>query len=504
MISFQKGKMETKSELYLQRKRKLEELKKEGLPIYPNRFRVSHTTAEVLKAYGSLSGEELEALNERLTLAGRLMRLNHFGKAAFGHIQDRTGRLQCYFHREHLQGKNLLVFRCLDIGDILGLRGKLFRTKTGELTLMVEEAELLAKSLHPLPEKWHGLTDQEIRYRQRYLDLIMNAHVRETFQIRSRIVAFLRKFLTDRGFMEVETPMMQRIPGGALARPFKTHHNTLNMDLYLRVAPELFLKQLLVGGLERVFEINRNFRNEGISIQHNPEFTMLEFYQAYATYGDLIETTETMISRLVLEIKGTAVIDYQGTAIDFTPPWKRITLREGILTHGEISSDQYHDREQVLGYARKLGIPLKGDEPLGKIQVELFEHLVEPHLIQPTFVTEYPIEDSPLARRNDQNPNVVDRFELYIYGREIANAFSELNDPQDQRARFMEQARARGRGEEELGLIDEDFLRALEYGMPPAAGEGIGIDRLVMLLTDAPSIRDVILFPQMRPEGQER
>ncbi len=493
--------METQNELFSQRKKKTEELKQEGIPSHPNTFRVSRTAQEIQAQYGSWKEEDLQNLSERFALAGRLMRLSNFGKAAFGHIQDRSGRLQVYFHREQLQGNGLRIFRRLDIGDIVGVRGKLFRTKTGELTLIVEEVELLAKSFHPLPEKWHGLTDQEIRYRQRYLDLIMNPPIRESFHIRSRIVAFLRNFLSRRGFLEVETPMMQKIPGGALARPFKTYHNTLNMDLYLRVAPELFLKQLLVGGFERVFEINRNFRNEGISIQHNPEFTMLEFYQAYSTYEDLIEITETMISSLVQEIKGETAVEYQGTQIDFNPPWKRITLREAVLAHSELQGEDYGNRDLVFLYAKKLGIELKGDEPLGKIQVALFENRVEPHLIQPTFVTEYPIEDSPLARRNDQNPGVVDRYELYIYGREIANAFSELNDPEDQRARFMEQAKAKGRKEEDLGLVDEDFLRALEYGMPPAAGEGIGIDRLVMLLTDSPSIRDVILFPQLRPES---
>jgi lysyl-tRNA synthetase class 2 len=365
---------------------------------------------------------------------------------------------------------------------------------------MVEELELLAKSLRPLPEKWHGLTDQETRYRQRYLDLLVNPHSREIFITRTRAVDFLRRFLTQRGFLEVETPMMQPIPGGATARPFKTHHNTLDLDLYLRVAPELYLKRLLVGGFERVFEINRNFRNEGISIQHNPEFTMLEFYQAYATYNDLMELTETMISTLVQELKGQMSLDYQGTRIDFTPPWKRITLREGLRAYGELKEGDLEDPGKVYAYGKRLGMDLKGDEPLGRVMVDLFEKVTEPNLIQPTFVTQYPIEDSPLARKNDQNPTVVDRFELYIFGREIANAFSELNDPQDQRARFLEQAK--DRDEESTGLVDEDYVRALEYGMPPAAGEGIGVDRLVMLLTDSPSIRDVILFPQMRPEKE--
>jgi lysyl-tRNA synthetase, class II len=399
------------------------------------------------------------------------MRLNNFGKAAFGHIQDRTGRIQGYFRRDQMTPKSFQVFSRLDIGDIVGIRGRLFRTRTGELTVMVEEAELLAKSLRPLPEKWHGLTDLETRYRQRYVDLIVNPHCRGVFIIRSRTVEFLRRFLTQRGFLEVETPMMQPIPGGATARPFKTHHHTLDMDLYLRVAPELYLKRLVVGGLERVFEINRSFRNEGISTQHNPEFTMLEFYQAYATYRDLMDLTEDMISSLVREIKGQMSLEYQGTRVDFQPPWKRLTIREGLIAYGELKDTDLEDREKLLACGRNLGLELKGDEPRGRIWVDLFEKLAEPHLLQPTFVTEYPIEDSPLARRNDQRPGFVDRFELYIFGREIANAFSELNDPQDQKSRFLEQAGAKGRGDEETGLVDEDYVRALEYGMPPAAGK---------------------------------
>ena len=491
-------------ELFLQRRKKVEELREEGIPLYPNTFRTSHSIGEILSLIGSRSEEELKALEERFSLAGRLMRLSNFGKAAFGHIQDRTGRIQGYFQRDRMTEKSLQVFRRLDIGDIIGVKGGLFRTRTGELTLIVEELELLAKSLRPMPEKWHGLADQEMRYRQRYVDLIVTPRTRGVFTTRSRAIAFLRNFLTSRGFLEVETPMMQPVPGGATARPFKTHHNTLDMDLYLRVAPELYLKRLLVGGFERVFEINRNFRNEGLSTQHNPEFTMLEFYQAYATYLELMEMTETMISSLAQEIKGEMAVEYQGTRLDFTPPWKRLTVRESLLAYGELKESELKEPEKVFRYGRHLGMELKGDEPLGKIWVDLFEKIVEPHLVQPTFVTAYPIEDSPLARKNDQNPEMVDRFELYIFGREIANAFSELNDPQDQRGRFQEQARTKGAGEDGTGFVDEDFLRALEYGMPPAAGEGIGVDRLVMLFTDSPSIRDVILFPQMRPESQEK
>jgi lysyl-tRNA synthetase class 2 len=494
--------VEESNTLFLQRKKKFEEIREEGFPAYPNTFRVSHSIGEIFSRYGDRGEEELKGLEERFALAGRLMRLNSFGKAAFGHFQDRTGRMQGYFRRDHMDSNSFKIFSRLDIADIIGIRGKLFRTRTGELTLMVEEVELLAKSYRPLPEKWHGLTDQETRYRQRYLDLLVNPDSRAIFLTRSRAVDFLRRFLTGRGFLEVETPMMQPIAGGATARPFKTHHNTLDMDLYLRVAPELYLKRLLVGGFERVFEINRNFRNEGISTQHNPEFTMVEFYQAYATYQDLMELTETMFSSLVRELKGKSLLEYQGTQIDFSPPWKRIALREGLLASGELGEEALHDQSKLHDCAKRLGIDLTGDEPPGRVLVDLFEKVVEPKLVQPTFVTEYPIEDSPLARRNDRNPEVADRFELYIFGREIANAFSELNDPQDQKERFLEQAKVKSLGGESAGGLDEDFLRALEYGMPPAAGEGIGVDRLVMILTDSPSIRDVILFPQMRPEKE--
>ena len=496
--------MGERNELINQRINKIDELKKEGIPLFPNTFRVSHPIGEILSAYGGLSEEELKGQEKILAIAGRLMRLNNFGKAAFGHIQDRTGRIQAYFRRDHISEKSQKVFKRLDIGDIIGIHGRLFRTKTGEMTLMADEVELLTKSLRPLPEKWHGLADQETRYRQRYVDLIVNPHSREVFFTRSRAVACLRKFLSQRGFLEVETPMMHPIPGGATARPFKTHHNTLDMDLYLRVAPELYLKRLLVGGFERVFEVNRNFRNEGLSTQHNPEFTMLEFYQAYATYQDLIEITEAMFISVVQEIKGGMQFEYQGKMLDFTPPWQRMTLRESLLRFGELKEPEIQDPQKVLNYAQSLAIDVKGDEPLGKLWVEVFEKVVEPHLIQPTFITEYPIEDSPLARKNDRNPQVVDRFEFFIFGREIANAFSELNDPLDQRMRFEKQGEAKTAEEEGTGWVDEDFLRALEYGMPPAAGEGIGVDRFVMILTDSPSIRDVILFPHMRPEPPEK
>ena len=494
--------MEEQKELFLQRRKKAEELLSEGIPLYPNTFRVSHSVEEVLASYGNKSEEDFRALETRFALAGRLMRLSNFGKAAFFHVQDRTGRIQGYLRRDQMDERSSKVLRRLDVGDIVGVRGRLFRTKTGELTVMVEALEMLAKSFRPLPEKWHGLVDQETRYRQRYVDLIVNPGSREVFLTRSRMTAYLRNFLTSRGFLEVETPMMQPIPGGATARPFKTHHNTLDMELYLRVAPELYLKRLLVGGFERVFEINRNFRNEGLSTQHNPEFTMLEFYQAYATYWDLMEMTEIMVSSLIKELKGEMALEYQGTRLDFTPPWKRISIQESLLTYGGLSEEGWKNHGQVLNFGRQLGIPLTGQEPLGRLWVDIFEKVAEPHLVQPTFVTGYPIEDSPLARRNDQNPELVDRFELYISGREIANAFSELNDPRDQEERFARQAKAKAGDEEGINFSDEDYLRALEYGMPPAAGEGVGVDRLVMLLTNSPSIRDVILFPQMRPEKE--
>jgi lysyl-tRNA synthetase class 2 len=494
--------VEEQKELFLQRRKKAEELLSEGIPLYPNTFRVSHSVEEVLASYGNKSEEDFRALETRFALAGRLMRLSNFGKAAFFHVQDRTGRIQGYLRRDQMDERSSKVLRRLDVGDIVGVKGRLFRTKTGELTLMVEALEMLAKSFRPLPEKWHGLVDQETRYRQRYVDLIVNPGSREVFLTRSRMTAYLRNFLTSRGFLEVETPMMQPIPGGATARPFKTHHNTLDMELYLRVAPELYLKRLLVGGFERVFEINRNFRNEGLSTQHNPEFTMLEFYQAYATYWDLMEMTEIMVSSLIKELKGEMALEYQGTRLDFTPPWKRISIQESLLTYGGLSEEGWKNHGQVLNFGRQLGIPLTGQEPLGRLWVDIFEKVAEPHLVQPTFITGYPIEDSPLARKNDQNPELVDRFELYISGREIANAFSELNDPRDQEERFARQAKAKAGDEEGINFSDEDYLRALEYGMPPAAGEGVGVDRLVMLLTNSPSIRDVILFPQMRPEKE--
>jgi lysyl-tRNA synthetase class 2 len=415
-------------------------------------------------------------------------------------MQDRRGRLQVYVQQNRLGEEAYALFRGLDVGDIVGVTGHLFRTRTRELTLEAQELRLLTKCLRPLPEKWHGLADVEARYRQRYVDLMVNPEVREVFEKRSRIVRQLRRFLEQRDFLEVETPMMQAIPGGAAARPFITHHNTLAMDLYLRVAPELFLKRLLVGGFERVFELNRNFRNEGISVRHNPEFTMVEFYQAYATFDDLMRLTEELFAAIAKEINGSLQVNYADQAIDLTPPWQRLTLAEAIIAHGGARPGEIDTLEGLQTFARQSGLHVDLEVPYGNLLVEVFEEMAEAQLVQPTFVTGYPIEVSPLARKNDHNPALVDRFELYIGGRELANAFSELNDPADQRQRFLEQMAARAAGDDTANPIDDDYVRALEFGMPPAAGEGIGVDRLVMLFTESPSIRDVILFPLLRPQ----
>jgi lysyl-tRNA synthetase class 2 len=390
------------------------------------------------------------------------------------------------------------VFKLMDIGEFIGIKGSFFKTRTGELTILANDIRLLSKSSRPLPEKWHGLTDVETRYRQRYVDLIVNDQVKDVFVLRSRIIQAFRDFFIDKGFLEVETPMMQAIPGGATARPFKTFHNALGMELYLRIAPELYLKRLVVGGLERVFEINRNFRNEGISVQHNPEFTMLEFYMAYATYEDLMVLTEELFNHILQETLGTNVIEYQEKTLDFTPPWSRITMHDALKEIAGVTEEVLNNFDAAVEFAGSLDIPLVEKDGLGKIQAKLFDQLVEPKLINPTFIIGYPTEISPLSRRNDENPNIVDRFELFIAGKEIANAFTELNDPDDQRERFMQQVVLRESGDEEAQFMDEDFLTAIEHGLPPTAGQGIGIDRVVMLLTDSPSIRDVIFFPHMR------
>ncbi len=488
------------SELLRQRRAKIKALKEKGVELYPNDFSVQHTSAEIIERYGDWTSEALQKIEDIFSCAGRIMAIRDFGRAAFLHLQDRKGRIQVYLRRDLLGEELFSLFKELDIGDFLGVKGRLFRTKTGELTIEASFIKLLAKSYRPLPEKWHGLTDVETRYRQRYLDLIVNPRVRETFVKRNEITQAIKTFLLQRDFMEVETPMMQPIPGGATARPFKTYHNALDMELYLRIAPELYLKRLVIGGLERVFELNRNFRNEGVSSLHNPEFTMLEFYQSYSTYEDLMTLIEEMIVEVADKVLGTRQFTYQGTKINLTPPWPRITLKEALRQHLGVDEDIFNDRNAAYRLAQKLSIEIEEKEH-GELLVDLFEKTVEPKLIQPTFVTDYPIDASPLARRKGDAPEWTERFELFIAGREIANGFSELNDPEDQRMRFQKQAAKKGEEQDETAIVDEDYLTALEYGMPPTAGAGIGIDRLVMVLTDSPSIRDVILFPQMRQKA---
>jgi lysyl-tRNA synthetase class 2 len=494
--------MEELNDILLQRRAKVDEFREQGINPFANDFSVSHNAAEVKVAHDGHDAAALEDCEQRYALAGRIMARRDFGKAAFIQIQDRTGRLQIFVRRDEVGDETFAIFRKLDIGDIVGVSGRMFRTKTNELSLRAESLRLLTKSLQVLPEKWHGLTDVETRYRQRYLDMIVNPQVRDTFQKRSRIVSLIRDYMVQNDFLEVETPMMQPVAGGATAKPFVTHHNTLKMDLFLRIAPELYLKRLVVGGFERVFEINRNFRNEGISIQHNPEFTMIEFYQAYATYHTLMDFTENLICHVAKEVVGGLVIPYGGKEVDLTPPWDRLTLKESIVKYGNVEPALLEDKEQLLNYAHSLGLEFEGSIGHGKLLTEVFDEVVEPKLWNPTFITEYPTEVSPLSRKNDANPEVVDRFELFVVGRELANAFSELNDPIDQKERFVGQLVEKEAGDEEAHAMDEDYIRALEYGLPPTAGEGIGIDRLVMLLTDSASIRDVILFPQLRPESK--
>lgn len=472
-----------------------------GVPLFPNDFRQKTSVAEVFSRFDSLSPEELEGQQEAVEgLAGRIVSLRSFGKVIFFHIQDQTGRLQCYAQRDSL-GEMFKLLKKLDVGDIVGLSGTMFRTKTGELTLSCSSLKLITRSMRPLPEKYHGLKDMETRYRQRYVDLIVNPRAREIFQKRSLIVSEFRRFMEEKGFMEVETPMMHPIAGGAAAKPFITHHNALDMDLYMRIAPELYLKRLLVGGFERVFEINRCFRNEGLDTKHNPEFTTCEFYWAYHNFYDLMDLTEELFERLALKVCGTAVITYQGQKIDLRRGhWTRITYYDALEKIGGHKPEFYNDYAKVRSYLLERGEKVQEGESLAKMHSQLFDLDVEEKLIQPTFVYEYPIEISPLSRRNNETPEIVDRYELFITGREMGNAFSELNDPIDQRGRFEEQMAERAAGDDEAHCMDEDFLRALEYGMPPAAGQGIGIDRLAMLLTDSASIREVILFPLLRPE----
>jgi len=492
--------MDETSELIQQRVKKLESLRREGIDPYPNDFRVTHTSKDLHEAFDSLPDEELKSVGETFRLAGRIMAIRDFGKASFVQIQDRKGRIQVYIQKDIVGESAFQLFKTFDMGDFIGLDGKIFRTRTRELTLQAQSFRLLVKSLRPFPEKWHGLTDIEARYRQRYLDLIANPKVKEIFLTRIKAIQMIRNFFAQRDFLEVETPMLHPIPGGATAKPFKTHHNALDMELYMRVAPELYLKRLVIGGLERIFEINRCFRNEGISTQHNPEFTMLEFYQSYATYENMMKMTEELLGSMVKEIHGGLHLTYQGKDLDFTPPWTRIRYEESLLEYGKVDAAVLKEPSKAVELAKRLGLELKRGTSHGKVLDDLFKELVEPHLLQPTFVTHYPTEVSPLSRRNAKDPDVVDRFELFVAGREIANGFSELNDPIDQRERFVQQLKERGDEADAVLILDEDFLRALEFGMPPTAGEGIGIDRLVMLLTDSPSIRDVIFFPLLRME----
>jgi lysyl-tRNA synthetase, class II len=493
---------ETK-DLISQRREKLKELKEAGVNPYINRFKGTQTIRPILEKYSGLESEKFETITERFTVAGRLMTKRKHGKVVFCHIKDFTGKIQIYIRKDQVEAGLFELFLKCDIGDFIGVTGRVFKTKTEELTIWAEDFKLLSKSLRPLPEKWHGLKDIETRYRQRYLDLIANEEVKEVFVLRSRIIESIRNFLKKMEFLEVETPMMQPLPGGAAAKPFVTYHNTLDMTLYLRIAPELYLKRLIIGGLERVYEINRSFRNEGISTAHNPEFTMLEFYMAYADYHDLIELTEKMIPEVATEVLGTTRIHFDGQDIELAAPWKKYTLKESLIEVGNADEKILGDKEEAGQFARKLEIPLAGDESHGKLLNEIFERIVEPKLIQPTFITDYPIEISPLAKKKEDDPGLVERFEFFIAAKEIGNAYTELNDPMDQEARFQEQLKASKSEEEGMVSIDKDYIRALEFGMPPTAGEGIGIDRLVMLLTGSPSIRDVILFPQLKKEEEE-
>ena len=487
------------NKLIAQRREKLAALREQGAA-FPNDFRRNVMAGELHAEYGEKSKEELDALGIRVSVAGRMMLKRVMGKASFATVQDMSGRIQLYVTRDELpEGFYNEQFKKWDLGDIIGAEGQLMKTNKGELSIKVDEIRLLTKALRPLPEKFQGLSDQETRYRQRYLDLIMNEESRKVFMLRSRIISHIREFLLNRDFLEVETPMMQVIPGGATARPFTTYHNALDMDLYLRIAPELYLKRLVVGGFERVFEINRNFRNEGLSTRHNPEFTMIEFYEAYATYHDLMDITEAMLRSIAENVIGETLIHYQGDEYDFGKPFTRMTVKESILHfNDDMTEAELDDADKARAIAERLGIPLKDSYGLGKVQIEIFEKTVEHRLMNPTFITAYPTEVSPLARRNDDDPFVTDRFEFFVGGREIANGFSELNDAEDQAERFQNQVAEKEAGDDEAMFFDQDYITALEHGMPPTAGEGIGIDRLVMLFTDAPSIRDVLLFPHMR------
>jgi lysyl-tRNA synthetase class 2 len=490
--------------LIAERRRKLGELREAG-NAYPNDFRRNALAEELHQSYGQHEDEHLREEDVHVSVSGRMMVKRVMGKASFIKLQDRTGQIQLRLERDRLPEGVYQQFKKWDVGDIVGASGSLFRTQTGELTVRAEEARLLVKSLRPLPEKFHGLADQETRYRRRYVDLIVNEDSRNVFRTRSRIITYIRAFLESQDFLEVETPMMQTSQGGAIARPFTTHHNALDMKLYLRIAPELFLKRLTVGGFERVYEINRNFRNEGVSTQHNPEFTMLELYRAYADYEDLMSMIEALLHGMSESILGSSEVNYQGETYNFANPFERMTIEEAILKHNpDFDKDKMRDRDYLESYAKKLGVTIKPSYGAGKLQIEIFDKTCESNLRQPTFITAYPTEVSPLSRRNDADPFVTDRFEFFVSGREIANGFSELNDPEDQAERFKEQVANKDAGDDEAMAYDVDYIRALEYGLPPTAGLGVGIDRLVMLFTDSASIRDVLLFPHMRPEVTDK
>ncbi len=493
---------EDENKLIAQRREKLTELRKLG-PAFPNDFRPDHTAFELSDEHALRDKDFFEATEIPAKIAGRMVAKRIMGKASFAQIQDTSGALQVFVQLAGVGEEAYTSFKQLDVGDIIGVEGKLFKTKVGELTVKATSIRLLTKSLRPLPEKFHGMTDTEQRYRQRYIDLIANAEVRETFKVRAAIVQYIREFFIQRSFMEVETPMMQVIPGGATAKPFVTHHNALDMDLYLRIAPELYLKRLVVGGFDRVFEINRNFRNEGLSTRHNPEFTMLEFYQAYATYTELMDLTEVLLREIAENVMGSTTIKSTDGEVtyDFAKPFERLTMAESIAKFNpDIYAEDLAKPEVLKSIAESKGVKVDASWGPGKTLTELFEATVEHRLLDPTFITAYPAEVSPLARRNDDNPEVTDRFEFFVGGREIANGFSELNDPEDQAERFRQQVEILASGDDEAMHYDHDYVRALEIGLPPTAGEGIGIDRLVMMFTGAASIRDVILFPHMRPE----
>jgi lysyl-tRNA synthetase class 2 len=479
---------------------RLDKLETQGVSGFPNDFRPDHSVVDLRAAFEAKTKEELEAQPSTVAVAGRVMTLRNMGKAAFFHLKDREGIIQVFVSKDRLGDEAFEVFKLLEPGDLVGVTGAMMRTRTGELSVGAQSVKLLTKSLRPLPEKWHGLQNLETRFRQRYVDLIVNDEVRAVFRQRSQVVSYIRAFLDGRGFLEVETPMMHPLAGGAAARPFITHHNALDIDLFLRIAPELYLKRLLVGGLERVYEINRNFRNEGLSTRHNPEFTMLEFYWAYADYRMLMDLTEEMVCGLVTKLHGTTVIPYGEGTLDLGAPWQRLTMKQAVMKYAGLTEVEASSRETLFQWLQRAGVKTDQSWGWGKALSEVYEQSVEANITSPTFITHHPVEISPLARRNQEDPELTDRFELVIAGREVANAFSELNDPRDQRSRFESQLKAKEAGDAEAHEMDLDYLRALEFGMPPAAGEGIGIDRLVMLLCNRQNIKEVILFPTMRPE----